>query len=254
LTISSICFFAGLRAFPEPSLTIGAAIYVHPGIVRVVPPSQTKMLAAIALAVAFACGALAASGSAKAPGCSSFKSQAAAQELFVQMGGGPARDVGNLDPDGDGVACEDRPGPNEGFATIGYNRAKRFFYGVATMPATESEDGFACLQGNRHYPDGPRLLKIYRVLRGGDRLISPDVGAEARPDSGRLLWKFDRKAVPPGRYYASFEEKIRPSPYAPSECPGFRSRASYLPRSPSSTRLPRTGSRLRPPLPVPALR
>ena len=212
------------------------------------------MLAAAALAAALTCGVLAASGSAKVPGCSSFKSQATAQELFVGMGGGPARDVGGLDPDGDGVACEDRPGPNEGFATIGYNRVKRFFYGVATMPATESEDGFACLQGNRHFPDGPRLLRIYRALPGADRPISPDVGAEAKPDSGRLLWKFDRKVVVPGRYYAAFEDEIRPSPYAPSECPGFRSRTSYLPRPPSSTRLPRTGLPLRPRLRAPALR
>ena len=212
------------------------------------------MLAAVALAAALTSGVLAASGSAEIPDCSSFKSQAAAQELFAGMGGGPARDVGGLDPDGDGVACEDRPGPDEGFATIGYNRAKRFFYGVATMPATETEEGFACLQGNRHFPDGPRLLKIYRALSGDDTPISPDVGAEARPGSGRLLWKFDRKAVPPGRYYAAFEEEIRPSPYAPSECPGFRSRASYLPRSSRSSRLPRIGLPLRLRLRVPALR
>jgi hypothetical protein len=232
LTISSIRFFAGLRAFPEPSLTIRSAIYAHVGIVRVVLASPTRMLAAPALLAWLACGALAASVSAKPPpSCSSFKSQAAAQELFTRIGGRPGHDVGGLDADGNGVACEQLPGPREGFATIGYNRTKRFFYGVATMPATGSPaDGFACLQGNRHYPDGPRLLRIYRAVPGPDRAVSGDVGAEARPDSGRVFWKLDRKALPPGRYYAAFEEVIRSSPYTPSECPGFRSRATYLPR------------------------
>jgi hypothetical protein len=212
------------------------------------------MLAALALVMAPACGALAASGSAKAPGCSSFSSQAAAQELFAQIGGRPGHDPGGLDPDGNGVACEDRPGPHEGFATIGYNRAKRFFYGVATMPAIESaEGGFACLQGNRHYPDGPRLLKVYRALPGPDRAVSRDLGAEARPDSGRLLWKLDREVVPPGRYYAAFEERIRPSPYKSSECPGFRSRATYLPRKPP-TRSSHSGSPPRRRIRAPGLR
>jgi hypothetical protein len=215
--------------------------------VRVVPaPSPTKILAALALVVAPACGAPAASSSAKAPGCASFSSQAAAQEHFVRIGGRPGHDPGDLDPDGDGVACEDRPAPHEGFATIGYNRAKRFFYGVATMPSTDA--GFACLEGNRHYPDGPRLLKIFRLLPGLDWAVSRDVGAEARPESGHLFWKLDREAVPPGFYYAVFEEQIRLSPYRPSECPAFRSREVYLPRPPRATPSSRSGSPHRRPL------
>lgn len=212
------------------------------------------MLASLALAVALACGVWAASGSAELPGCTSFKSQAAAQELFTRMAGGPDREVGDLDPDRDGVACEDRPGPHEGYATIGYNRAKRFFYGVATMPAAGSDDGFSCLQGNSHFPDGPRLLKVYRVVPGPDRAVSRNLGAEARPESGRLLWKLDRKTVPLGRYYAAFEEKIRTSPYAPSECPGFRSAETYLPRARRASRLPRSGPRRRPRLRARGLR
>ncbi len=198
---------------------------------RVVLAPPTRPLAALALTAALACGALTASASARAPGCPSFKSQAAAQEHFAGLGGRPDRDVGGLDSDGDGVACEALPGPHEGFATIGYNRAKHFFYGVATMPAIESAaGGFACLQGNRHYPDGPRQLKIYREAPGPDRAVSRDIGTEANAESGRLLWKLDREQVPPGRYYAAFEEEVRSSPYAPSECPGFRSPSTFLPR------------------------
>lgn len=183
------------------------------------------------LALVLGCAGFAAGGSAGSPGCGSSKSQAAAQELFVQMGGRPGHGVGNLDPDRDGVACEDLPGPYEGFATIGYNRAKRFLYGAATMPAVESaEGGFACLRGNRHYTDAPRLLKVYRALPGADQAVSRDIGTEASSYSGRLLWKLDRKQVQSGRYYAAFEETARTSAYAPSQCPGFSSRPTHLPR------------------------
>jgi hypothetical protein len=118
-----------------------------------------------------------------------------------------------------------------GHATLGYNRAHRFFYGTAKMPRkTDGSGGFACLTGNRHFPDGPRLLKIYRVLPGPDRAITPDIAAGATPETGALAWKFERKHVPTGRYYAVFEAKIPTAPYAPTECPGFRSAAALLPR------------------------
>jgi hypothetical protein len=231
LTISSIRFFGVFRALPAPSLTITGEIYVHVGIVRVVPPLRTRTLAGgVAAAAALAALALATSGAAKAPGCSSFPSQAAAQEHFTRSGGGPSRNPGRLDEDRDGVACEELPGPYGGFATIGYNLKRRFFYGTASMPSKGSGSGeFACLYGNRHFADGPRILKIYRVASGADRAVSGEVGAETQPSSGHLVWKLDKDVVPRGRYYVAFEEQIRLSPYKDSECPGFRSREVLLP-------------------------
>jgi len=79
-------------------------------------------------------------------------------------------------------------------------------------------------------PDGPRLLRIYRVRPGPDRAISPDIAAAAERDSGTLVWKFERRRVPQARYYVVFEAKIPTAPYAPSECPSFRSRAVVLPK------------------------
>jgi hypothetical protein len=122
-------------------------------------------------------------------------------------------------------------GPRAEYTTFGYNRAHGFFYGTAKMPPkTDGSGGFACLAGNRHFPDGPRLLRIYRLLPGPDRAISPDIAARATPENGRLEWKFERKRVPTGRYYVVFEEKIPTAPNAPSECPSFRSPAALLPR------------------------
>jgi Excalibur calcium-binding domain len=188
----------------------------------------------MALATGVAVAALAiwvtvASGAANTPGCSSFASQAEAQEHFTQVGGRPARDVEGLDGDGDGVACEGSPGPYAGFATIAYNLKRKFFYGVATMPRTASGDTFACLAGNRHYADGPRLLKVYREARGEDVAVSRTLGAEAKSSGGHLIWKLEKDLGPGGRYYAAFEEQVRLSPYKPSECPEFRSPARALP-------------------------
>lgn len=200
-------------------------------IVRSVPAPLTRTLGVATCAALLALVTAAAPGVAKVPACTSFSSQAAAQELFVKMGGSPGHSVGRLDDDRDGVACEELSGPYEGYATIGYNRAKRFFYGTATMPDEASGDGeFACLYGNRHFADGPRLLKVYRAVPGPDRPVSGDIGTQAEADKGRLLWKLDRQALPAGSYYATFEERIRSSPYAPSECPGFSSRVAFLPR------------------------
>ena len=99
------------------------------------------------------------------------------------------------------------------------------------MPAkTDGSGEFACLTGNRHFPDGPRLLRIYRVMPGPDRGISADIAAGATPENGTLVWKFERKHIPTGRYYVVFEEKIPTAPNASSECPGFRSPTTLLPR------------------------
>jgi len=167
------------------------------------------------------------------PRCPSFSSQADAQERFVLLGGTPSRSVGGLDGDGDGVACEDLPAPYAGFATIGYHRGKGFFYGAATMPATGA--GFACLLGNRSYPDGPRRLRIYRARPGADLAVSRALGVEVRQESGRLLWKLEKGLVP-GSYYAAFEERQREQPFKPPECPGFASRETQLPRAVAARR------------------
>lgn len=177
-------------------------------------------------------GGWAAAGAGAAPtACDGFPSQAAAQERFDALRGSPSHDAAGLDADADGVACEGLPGPYEGFATIGYNRKRHFLYGTASMPVEHSGSGFACLTGNGHFAEGPRLLRIHRVMPdGGDRVVSRVLGAEAKPASGRLLWKLEKEAVTPGVYYAAFEEEVRLSPYKPSECPAFSSPETRLPR------------------------
>jgi hypothetical protein len=189
-----------------------------------------KALALGAVAAALCAWATAASTAATPAGCAGFSSQAAAQERFAALGGSPSRDAAGLDVDADGVACEGLPGPYEGFATIAYNLKRRFFYGTASMPPEVSGGRYACLAGNRHFPEGPRLLQIFRVTPGADRVVSRTVGAEAKPAGGRLVWKLQKDIVPVGRYYVAFEEQLRLSPYRPTECPGFRSRETRLPK------------------------
>ncbi len=122
-------------------------------------------------------------------------------------------------------------GPRASHVTLGYDRTRGFFYGTAQTPRkTDGSGEFACLEGNRHFPDGPRLLRIYRALPDADRAISPDIAAQAERENGTLVWKFERKRVPTGRYYVIFEEKIPTAPYAPSECPSFRSPTVVLPK------------------------
>jgi hypothetical protein len=162
--------------------------------------------------------------------CGAYASQADAQARFAELGGSPARPVGGLDPDRDGIACEGLPAPYAGYATLGYNRKGGFLYGVASMPAAPSGGKrFPCLRGNGKGPEGPRRLDVYRVGASGDRPILGVVGAEARPDSGRLLWKVERPALAPGLYYVEFREAIPLTPYGRSECPGFRSSEVRLP-------------------------
>ncbi len=172
-------------------------------------------------------------GTAAAPGCASFRSQADAQDYFVAQGGGPRQRVGNLDPDRDGVACEELPAPFKGFATIGYNLKRKFFYGAVKMPpaaAGAAGEDLACLYGNRHFAEGPRQLKVYRARPGPDLAVTEAVGAAAEPSGSSLLWKADKKVLVPGRYYAAFEERIPLSPYGANECPGFQSAEVPLPK------------------------
>jgi hypothetical protein len=169
---------------------------------------------------------------AATPGCPSFKSQADAQTYFVEQGGSATKTIGRLDPDGDGVACEGLDAPYEGIATLGYNKKRDFFFGVASMPPLASGKGeFACLSGNRRWPDGPRWVNIFRVKPDGDISIlgSHMASAEAKPATGRLVWKVDKPLTIPGRYYAAFEEAVRTSPYGRNPCPEFRSRIVTLP-------------------------
>jgi hypothetical protein len=131
------------------------------------------------------------------------------------------------------VACEELDGPYVGFATISYNRTRAFFWGAVAMPRTgEGEGEFACLAGNPHFADGPRLVKLMQERTGRDRQVFRSIGAEARKTTGRLVWKANVKLPAPGRYYAQFAEKVRLHPYGPNECPAFRSRPIALPRGP----------------------
>lgn len=175
--------------------------------------------------------ALPAGGGAAPPReCASFKSQAEAQAYFEELGGSPRHRVGALDPDGNGVACEELPAPYVGFATIGYNRTRGFFWGAVAMPRTgEGEGEFACLAGNPHFTEGPRLVKLMEERPGRDRQLYRSVGAEARKTTGRLVWKANLRLPGPGRFYAEFAEKVRLQPYGPNECPGFRTRGVSLP-------------------------
>jgi hypothetical protein len=196
----------------------------RPGILR-----SLLLLPAAALALS----ALSATdGTAATPSCLSFRSQADAQDYFVTQGG-PRQRIGNLDPDRDGVACEELSAPFKGFATIGYSLKRQFFYGVVRMPpaaAGAAGGDLSCLYGNRHFAEGPRQLKVYRARPGPDLAVTDAVGAAAEPSSSSLIWKANKKALVPGRYYAAFEERIPLSPYGANECPGFQSAEVLLPK------------------------
>jgi hypothetical protein len=163
-------------------------------------------------------------------GCGSFHGQAAAEEYFLAHGGAPRRPVGHLDPDRDGVACEGLAGPYAGYATVGYNRSKSFFYGTVAMPPLAGGGGFACLKGDTHFPEDPRRFNLFRERRGRDRGLLGEYGrgAAADPSTGRLVWKVPR-ALAPGHYYVVFEESTSTSPYRRTECPSFRSPSVRLP-------------------------
>ncbi len=185
--------------------------------------------AVLAAAALTAAGVPGGSGAA-APRCGAFASQAEAQGHFLAAGGTPERRVGALDPDRDGVACEGLAGPFEGYATIGFSKSRRFFFGAVSMPPDPVLGGFACLDGNPHYPEGPRTLTVFRERPGRDRPVSGEVGAAAERKSGRLVWKTAAmKKVPRGRYYAVFSERQRLAPGGPNLCPGFSSAAKALP-------------------------
>jgi hypothetical protein len=217
---------ASLLVSAQPALgSIGAIVQAA----RHITATTVIVIEIGLIALAPAAWAVGGQAAAVSAGCV-FSSQAAAQQRFVDLGGAPGHDPGRFDADSDGVACEGLPGPYQGFATIGYNLRQGFFYGTASMPADGSGGGFACLSGNRHFPEGPRLLKIYRARLGPDLAVSRSLGAESRPSSGRLLWKLEASLAVPGRYYAAFEEEVRLSPYKPTECPGFSSPETRLPR------------------------
>lgn len=187
-------------------------------------------LLALPLALAFVLLGAVGSLAASPRDCGSFSSQAEAQAYFVEAGGSIEHSVGRLDPDHDGVACEGTDGPYAGYATIGYNKKRDFFYGTASMPPRPESGEYTCLVGNPHFVDAARLVKIFRVTAAGDKPVSDPggVGTEARPASGRIVWRVDRKTVVPGRYFAEFEERQATSPSG-NECPAFRSAAVSLP-------------------------
>lgn len=166
---------------------------------------------------------------AVAPGCGAFKTQADAQVYFEENNGSPRHGVGHLDPDGDGVACEELGGPYVGYSTIGYNRSKGFIWGAIAMPETGA-DQFPCLFGNKNFKEAARIVTVFEERPGNDRQAYRAVFAEVRQQTGRLVWKAKVRLTAPGRYYAAVQEKVRLQPYGPNECPGFRSRAALLPK------------------------
>ncbi len=189
---------------------------------------------AVAAIVAAALFIVPAAGGSRAavPGCGAFKAQADAQDAFIDAGGSPRRNVGGMDPNRDGVACEALPAPFKGYATIGYNRKRSFFFGVVKMPAGHAGNGSPCMFGNRSYPDAARRLNIYKVRRDGDKplLGQYKARAQADPSSGRLIWKVERSRLVQARYYVAFDERVPLKPYGRNECPGFSSRPTLLPR------------------------
>lgn len=178
------------------------------------------------------------SGAAAVPGCGTFKAQGDAQEAFMQAGGSPARNVGKMDPDGDGVACEALGAPFKGYATIGYNRKKQFFYGIVKMPAALDGGESPCLYGDKSYPDASRRFNIYKIRTDGDKplLGRYKAGAQADPAAGTLVWKVERANLVQARYYVAFDERVPLTPYGRNECPGFNSVPTLLPRPESSGR------------------
>ncbi|HSS32427.1 MAG TPA: excalibur calcium-binding domain-containing protein [Solirubrobacterales bacterium] len=191
-----------------------------------------RLLLSLAVVAVAALALLPLGSSASAPrGCGFFKSQAEAQDYFVGQGGTIEDGVGKLDPDHDGVACEGLTGPYAGYATLGYNKKRNFFYGVASLPPSGEGGEYPCMIGNRHFSDAPRRLNVYKVTADGNKPIFNQfgLGAEAQPETGHLIWRADRKVVIPGSYFAEFEERARTTAYGGIECPPFRSPIVRLP-------------------------
>lgn len=165
-------------------------------------------------------------------GCGSFDRQADAQTYFIEAGGNARHGVGGgLDTDHDGVACEGLGGPYAGYATLGYNTKRGYFYGIASLPTRPNGKGYACLSGNSHFLHAPRRVRVFKVTADGAKRVSEPRGTavRARHDIGHLAWRADRTSIVPGRYYAEFEGRQRTSPYRGSECPAFRSSVVRLP-------------------------
>ncbi|HZO05435.1 MAG TPA: hypothetical protein VFB52_03545 [Solirubrobacterales bacterium] len=177
-----------------------------------------------------------AAGAAAVPGCGAFEAQGDAQDAFMEAGGSPARNAGKMDPDGDGVACEALGAPFKGYATIGYNRKKQFFYGIVKMPAALDGGESPCLYGNKNYPDASRRFNIYKVRTDGDKplLGRYKAGTQADPAAGTLIWKVERADLVQARYYVAFDERVPLTPYGRNECPGFSSVPTLLPRPQNS--------------------
>jgi len=68
--------------------------------------------------------------------CGDFASQAAAQKYFIAKGG-PQHDPDRLDADGDGIACEDNPGPYSYATGGGSTKPHHAWFGaIAVNPVT----------------------------------------------------------------------------------------------------------------------
>lgn len=196
--------------------------------------AQHRLLSLSVAAVAVTAvllGYAAVAGAAAKRGCASFPTQAQAQTYLLEAADDRRRGR-VLDADRDGVACEHLGGPFKGHATLRYSRRGTFLFGFVSMPLRPTSEGaYPCLFGNTRFPDGPRLLHVYRLRDGKDARVSPAYGwaAQADPDRGRLVWKGEKRRLLAGRYYLKFEERVPTTPFGANPCPGFRSRIVELP-------------------------
>jgi hypothetical protein len=171
--------------------------------------------------------------------CSSFASQAAAQDYFFKRGGSPGHKVGGLDPDRNGVACERLDPPYKGYVEAAYEERRRFFYGDISTPKGKEGD-YPCIYKNANKEITRRVI-VYKVRRGRPGLpLSPKGGEERGEDdafskgtapsgrSGGLIWKVAPKGRIRGLFYVGVPQSESDKGGPVEDCPAFRSRMIRL--------------------------
>ena len=195
-------------------------------------PVPAVLLAVLTMGVVLAPAAGASTGSGK---CSSFASQKAAQDYFVGHGGSSSKDIAGLDPDGDGLACPDDPGPFAAYVEL--NFARGFFYGTlvcvdypahrskAELEAEEEAEEEAAAEGAKRF--SPRgcgsdviEVELEKVGSGGGQVVATHKAEAAqnvtllplgtsRKDAQGSVLSFEFKLEPKstaGTFYALSEE------------------------------------------------
>ncbi|OJU85296.1 MAG: hypothetical protein BGO11_17325 [Solirubrobacterales bacterium 70-9] len=166
--------------------------------------------------------------------CSSFASQKAAQKYFVGHGGSQSNDAAGLDPDGDGLACPDNPGPFAAYVELAF--AHGFFYGQVvcvdwpehlTKAEVRAEEKNAEEAAGSHSKFRGRdcaspfvEVQLKEVTAGKDPVVASHnaeaggeptrlpIGASERNQKGSVL-SFEFKLEPKkskGKFYAFSEE------------------------------------------------